>query len=68
MRNRSHIFGAYERDHVDTIRVIALPGSNPFAAEVNGTFPAETDNHLIVGRARSSSQRIAGVVAALCSR
>ena len=49
-RNRSHFFAAYERDHVDTIRVIAQPESNRFAAEVNGTFPAETENHLVVGR------------------
>lgn len=49
-RNQSHFFSAYERDHVDTVRVIAQPASNPFAVEVNGIFPAETENHSIVGR------------------
>ena len=49
-RNRTHFFGAYERDNADTVRVIALPRSNPFAVQVNGTFPAETNNHSFVGR------------------
>jgi Carboxypeptidase regulatory-like domain/TonB dependent receptor-like, beta-barrel len=44
VRDRTHVFGTYERDRVDTVRIIALPASNPFARENNGTFPAQTDN------------------------
>jgi hypothetical protein len=44
VRDRTHFFGTYERDRVDTVRIIALPPSNPFAGENNGTFPATTDN------------------------
>lgn len=45
-RNRAHLFGTYERDHVDTARIIALPASNPFAARENGIFPARADEHM----------------------
>jgi Carboxypeptidase regulatory-like domain/TonB dependent receptor-like, beta-barrel len=44
VRDRTHVFGTYERDRVDTVRIIALPPSNPFARENNGTFPARTEN------------------------
>ena len=44
VRDRSHFFAAYERDNVDTVRIIALPPTNPLAASENGLFPAETDN------------------------
>lgn len=49
-RNRSHFFGAYEFSNVDTVRVIALPSVNPFAASENGVFPSGGDNHMIAGR------------------
>jgi hypothetical protein len=45
-RNRTHLFGTYERDHVDTARIIALPASNPFAIRENGIFPARADEHM----------------------
>jgi len=43
VRDRTHVFGTYERDNVDTVRIIALPPTNQFATE-NGIFPAATDN------------------------
>src|SRR5262249_34569458 len=48
VRDRSHFFGAYERDRVDTVRIIALPPSNPLARDNNGTFPAEADNQTAI--------------------
>ena len=45
-RNRTHVFATYERDHVDTARIIAHPPSNPFATRENGIFPARTDQHM----------------------
>ena len=45
-RNRTHLFATYERDHVDTARIIALPASNPFATRENGIFPARADEHM----------------------
>jgi hypothetical protein len=42
-RDRTHVFGTYEHDHVDTARIIALPPSNPFAARENGIFSARAD-------------------------
>jgi hypothetical protein len=44
VRDRTHFFGSYERDRVDTVRIIALPPANPFARDNNGTFPATIDN------------------------
>ncbi|HTM29883.1 MAG TPA: TonB-dependent receptor [Vicinamibacterales bacterium] len=46
VRNRTHFFGAYEYSNLDTVKIIALPATNPFAAEQNGTFGAGADNHL----------------------
>ena len=45
-RNRTHLFATYERDHVDTARIIALPASNPFATRENGLFPARADEYM----------------------
>jgi len=45
-RDRSHFFASYERDNVDSVRLIALPASNPFAGRENGRFPAATDNQM----------------------
>ena len=50
VRNRSHFFVSYEREHTDTFRVLALPPANPFAASENGVFPAETNNHVASAR------------------
>ncbi|MGH9383153.1 MAG: TonB-dependent receptor domain-containing protein [Vicinamibacterales bacterium] len=46
--NRTHFFGAYEYTNVDKENIIALPGSNPFAARENGTFPATSREHLLL--------------------
>jgi hypothetical protein len=46
VRNRTHLFAVYERDHVDTARIIALPPSNAFATRENGIFPARADEHM----------------------
>lgn len=50
VKNRSHVFGAYEFSNVETARVIALPPVNPFAASENGVFPSGGDNHMLAGR------------------
>lgn len=50
VQNRTHFFGAYEYTNVDKESIIALPGSNPFAARENGTFPATSREHLLVSK------------------
>jgi hypothetical protein len=45
-RDRSHFFLSYERDNVDTVRVV---NGNP-TTEENGIFPAETDNQMASAR------------------
>ena len=47
-RNRTHLFGTYESDSVDTVRIIALPASSPFASRENGVFPATSDDRMAV--------------------
>ena len=51
VRDRTHVFGAFERDHVDTVRIISHPPSNQFAARENGTFPAGSNERMAVLRA-----------------
>ena len=46
VQNKTHFFGAYEYSNLDTVKIIALPATNPFAAEQNGTFAAGAGNHL----------------------
>jgi outer membrane receptor protein involved in Fe transport len=50
VRDRSHFFVSYERDQVNTVRVIALSPSNPYAALENGVFPSVTDDHVASAR------------------
>ena len=50
VRDRTHVFGTFERDHVDTARIIAHPPSNPFAARENGVFPARVNERMAVLR------------------
>jgi Carboxypeptidase regulatory-like domain len=50
IRDRTHFFASYERENADTVRVVALPPSNPFAARENGIFPAEADSHMASAR------------------
>ena len=45
-RNRTHFFAAYEFNHVDNQKIIALPASNPFAARENGEFAAGSREHM----------------------
>ena len=47
-RNRTHLFGTYESDSVDTVRIIALPASSRFASRENGVFPATSDDRMAV--------------------
>jgi hypothetical protein len=49
VRDRTHFFGTYERDNLDTVRIIALPPTNPFAIG-NGVFPAASDNETALGK------------------
>jgi hypothetical protein len=51
VRDRVHLFGAFERDQVDTVRIISLPPNNPFAARENGVFPAGSNERMAVLRA-----------------
>jgi hypothetical protein len=39
VRNRTHFFGAAEGLKVNATSIVALPASNPFAAQENGIFP-----------------------------
>lgn len=48
--NKTHFFGTYEYNNVDRVKILALPPSNPFATRENGIFPADSYNHLAVGR------------------
>jgi hypothetical protein len=48
VRNRTHLFGTYESDAVDTVRIIALPATSRFAARENGVFPATSDDRMAV--------------------
>lgn len=48
--NRAHFFSAYEFSKVDTVKIIALPAANPFAARENGTFPSGGNNHMFDGK------------------
>lgn len=44
--NKTHFFGVYEYNNVDTVRLIALPPTNPFATRENGVFPSGSNNHM----------------------
>jgi hypothetical protein len=50
VRDRLHLFGAFEHDYVRTARIIALPPSNPFAASENGIFPANATQRMATAR------------------
>lgn len=51
VRDRTHLFGTFEHDHVDAVRIIAHPSSNPFAARENGVFPGGSNERMAVLRA-----------------
>lgn len=42
--NRTHFFVSYEHNQLDTVKIIALPATNPFAAADNGQFPSGNRN------------------------
>lgn len=44
--NKTHFFGAYEYSNLDTVKIIALPPTNPFATGENGVFASGSDNHM----------------------
>jgi hypothetical protein len=50
VRNRSHLFAAYEADSVDDVRIIALPPENVLAATSNGVFPAASTDQMMTLR------------------
>jgi hypothetical protein len=47
--NRTHFFGAYEYNNVDTVRILALPPTNPFNSE-NGVWPSGMTDHMTLAR------------------
>src|SRR5439155_16618353 len=49
--NKTHFFTAYEFSHVNTVRLIALPATNPFATNENGGFPSGGHNHMFDSKA-----------------
>jgi hypothetical protein len=51
VRDRTHLFGSFERDRVDTVRLISHPPSNLFATRENGVFPAPSNERMAVVRA-----------------
>ena len=48
--NRTHFFSAYEFLNIDKAAIVALPPSNPFAAQQNGNYPFRSTEHLVNGR------------------
>src|SRR5262245_10289810 len=44
LKNRTHFFGSYEHNDLDTVKIIALPATNPFAVTNNGEFPSGSRN------------------------
>ena len=44
VRNRTHFFGSYEHNDLNTVKIISLPATNPFAADNNGQFPSGSRN------------------------
>jgi hypothetical protein len=42
--NRTHFFVSYEHNQLDTVKIIALPATNPFAATNNGQFQSGGHN------------------------
>lgn len=39
VRNKAFLFGTVEYNRQNSVRIIALPAANPFAAEFNGVYP-----------------------------
>lgn len=46
IRDETHFFGVYEYDNRDRAVILALPPSNPFAAQENGVWPSGSSDHM----------------------
>jgi carboxypeptidase family protein/TonB-dependent receptor-like protein len=44
VRNRTHFFASYEHNDLNTVKIINLPATNPFASTNNGEFPSGSQN------------------------
>jgi hypothetical protein len=44
IRSQTHFFASYERNELNTVKIISLPANNPFAASNNGEFPSGSRN------------------------
>ena len=43
VRNRTHMFAAYEYLTIDKAAIVSLPANNPFATQQNGNYPFNCD-------------------------
>lgn len=50
VRDRTHFFGALEYNNVDTVKILALPPSNPFATQENGSWPSGVDDKMAIAK------------------
>lgn len=50
VKNKAFLFGTFEYNKQDSVRIIALPTTNPFAAEYNGVYPNGTRAKLGQGK------------------
>ena len=46
LRNKTFFFGALEYSRQNSVRIIALPATNPFASQFNGVYPNGTRSRL----------------------
>ena len=49
-QNRTHFFGAFEINHVDSTNIVSLPAANPFAPLFNGQWPSGSENQMVDGK------------------
>jgi hypothetical protein len=45
-QNKTHFFSAFEYNNVDTVTLVALPATNPYAAAFNGQWPSGNTNYM----------------------
>ncbi len=50
VRNKAFLFGTFEYNRQNSVRIIALPAANPFAAEYNGVYDNGTRAKLAQGK------------------
>jgi outer membrane receptor protein involved in Fe transport len=46
MQNKTHFFSAFEYNNVDTVNIVSLPATNPYAAAFNGQWPSGNTNYM----------------------